>query len=88
MLAGPGAISTILLLQGKATDLGQHIALLVCIVLVCLASYAILRVSAHGAQWIGPVAMRVATRLMGLLVTAIAFQFFIDALKQLGLVPG
>lgn len=87
MLAGPGAISTILLLQGKAAGIGQHVALLACIVVVCLASYAILRLSAHGAQWIGPVAMRVATRLMGLLVTAIAFQFFIDALKALKLVP-
>lgn len=87
MLAGPGAISTIMLLQGKATGFGQHSALLGCIVAVCTASYAILRLSAHGARWIGPLAMRVTTRLMGLLVTAIAFQFFIDALQALKLVP-
>jgi len=87
MLAGPGAISTILLLQGKASGFGQHLALLACIGAVCLASYAILRWSARGAQWIGPVAMRVATRLMGLLVTAIAFLFFIVALMALTLVP-
>jgi len=87
MLAGPGAISTIILLQGKAAGFEQHGALLVCVVAVCAASYAILRLSAHGAQWVSPLAMRVTTRLMGLLVTAIAFQFFINALQALKVIP-
>jgi len=61
--------------------------LLVRIVAVCAASYVILRLSAHGAQWVSPLAMRVTTRLMGLLVTAIAFQFFISALQALKVIP-
>jgi len=87
MLAGPGAISTIILLQGKAVGVDQQSALLVCIVVVCAASYLILRVSAHGAQWLNPLAMRIATRLMGLLLTAIAFQFFLNALVALKIIP-
>jgi len=87
MLAGPGAISTTLLLQGKAAGFEQHSALLVSIVVVCAASFLILRLSAHGAQWLSPLAMRIGTRLMGLLLTAIAFQFFLNALQALKVIP-
>ncbi len=87
MLAGPGAISTIILLQGKAAGFAQHSALLVCIVAVCAASYVILSLSAHGARWVSPLVMRLTTRLMGLLLTAIAFQFFINALQALKMIP-
>ncbi len=83
LLAGPGAISNVIILQSKAQHLGQQIALYGCIVVVCAISYLILRVSARGAQWINPIAMKITTRLMGLLLAAIAFQFLINALKQL-----
>jgi len=87
MLAGPGAISTTILLQGKAAGFEQQGALLVSIVVVCAASFLILRLSAHGAQWLSPLAMRIGTRLMGLLLTAIAFQFFLNALQSLKVIP-
>lgn len=83
LLAGPGAISNVIILQSKAQHLSQQIALYACIVVVCAVSYLILRVSARGAQWINPIAMKITTRLMGLLLAAIAFQFLINALKQL-----
>jgi multiple antibiotic resistance protein len=88
MLAGPGAISTVVLLRKQATDLWQEVAVCVAIVLVALSSYLILRISAKGAQWLNPIAMRIATRIMGLLLAAVASQFMINALKELKLVPG
>lgn len=87
MLAGPGAISTTILLQGKAVGLEQHSALLICIIGVCAASFLILRISAHGAKWLSPLAMKIGTRLMGLLLIAIAFQFFLNALQALKVIP-
>src|SRR6266496_6672662 len=39
MLAGPGAISTVVILHSKAANLTQQIALLLCVVVVCAASY-------------------------------------------------
>src|SRR5438876_1089088 len=48
MLAGPGAISTAILLQNRAVSAAQHFALHVCILGVALASYLILRLSARG----------------------------------------
>ena len=81
MLAGPGAISTVILLQSRAADVAQQASLCACIVAVALASYLIFRVSARGAQWLSPIAMKVTTRIMGLLLAAVAVQFMINGLK-------
>ena len=83
MLAGPGAISTVILLHSKATDWQKQIALLVGIVLVAAASYLVLALSARGARWLSPIALRLTTRIMGLLLAAIAMQFMLNALKDL-----
>ena len=48
----------------------------------CAASYLILRLSAHGAQWLNPQAMRMGTRPMGLLLIAIALQFSSSRLRR------
>jgi len=83
MLAGPGAISTAILLQNQAKDVPQHIALYGCILGVSLASYLVLRVSAHGARWLNPIAMNIAIRIMGLLLASVAIQFMLNAIKTL-----
>lgn len=83
MLAGPGAISTAILLHNQAASLGQRVALYVCILVVCLASYVILRISARSARWLSPIAMRITARIMGLLLAAVAMQFMLDAVRQL-----
>lgn len=85
MLAGPGAISTVIVLQAQARGTLQNFALYACIVAVSLASYLILRVAARGARWLSPIALRIATRIMGLLLAAVAIQFMLNALRDLGL---
>jgi len=82
MLAGPGAISTAILLHNQATNVSQRAALYVSILLVCLASYLILRLSAQGAKWLSPIAMNLTVRIMGLMLSAVAIQFMVNALKQ------
>ncbi len=81
MLAGPGAISTAIVLQAQAVGVPQHIALYLCIAAVSVAAYFILRVSAHGAEWLNPIAIKIITRIMGLLLAAVAIQFLINGLK-------
>ncbi len=83
MLAGPGAISTAIVLHGQARGFIQQVALCGCIVVVALASYIILRLSARGMQWLSPIALRITTRVMGLLLAAIAFQFMLNAISAL-----
>jgi multiple antibiotic resistance protein len=82
MLAGPGAISTAILLRTQAKDWTQEAALLLVIPGVCLACYIVLRLAAHGVDWINPIAMRITTRIMGLVLVAVAVQFTLDALAQ------
>jgi multiple antibiotic resistance protein len=86
MLAGPGAISTAILLQGQAAgDVAKTIALYLCILAVAFVSYLVLRVSARGARWLNPIAMKVTTRIMGLLLAAVAVQFMLNAIRDLRL---
>jgi multiple antibiotic resistance protein len=81
MLAGPGAISTVILLQSEANNISEHIALYGSILLVSLVSYVILRIAAGGTRWLNPIAMSVATRIMGLLLASVAIQFMLNAIK-------
>ena len=83
MLAGPGAISTAIVLQNQAVGLLQVAALYLCIVAVAFASYLILRLSARGARWLSPILMSISVRVMGLLLAAVAIQFAVNAVRQL-----
>ncbi|MEI6075862.1 MAG: MarC family protein [Verrucomicrobiota bacterium] len=83
MLSGPGAISTVILLQSEAATVWHSLALCGCILLVSLTSYGILHMAAHGANRLNPIALRISTRIMGLLLAAIAVQFMVNALKTL-----
>ena len=83
MLAGPGAISSAILLQGRAENLPQSIALYLCIVGVAFVTYLVFHVSAGGARWLSPIAMKLTTRIMGLLLAAVAIQFMLNALEEL-----
>ena len=81
MLAGPGAISTTVLLQNEAKTIPQHIALYGCILAVSFVSYLVLRVAARGTRWLNPIMMSIAIRIMGLLLAAVAIQFMLNAIK-------
>jgi multiple antibiotic resistance protein len=82
MLAGPGAISTSLILLNQARTLGQCAALFGCILAVCLLSYCILSLAVRGARRLSPLALKLVTRLMGLLLAAVAVQFALNGLAQ------
>jgi multiple antibiotic resistance protein len=83
MLAGPGAISTAILLQSQARGAMQVIALVFCIWVVCAITYFIFRWAAfQGAKWLSPIAMKITTRIMGLLLAAVAVQFALDGIAE------
>lgn len=84
MLAGPAAISTVILLEAQAATWAHRGMLLACLALVGLASYIIFALGASGAKWLSPIADRIITRLMGLLLAALAVQFLFNGLKGEG----
>src|SRR5206468_12071630 len=79
MLAGPGAISTAILLHNQAENFAQRISLYACIVGISAASWLILSFAARTSRWLNPIALRLIERLMGLLLAAVAFQFLVNA---------
>jgi multiple antibiotic resistance protein len=84
MLAGPAAISTVILLDAQAAGWAQRGILLACLAVVGLASYIILALGTKGAKWLTPMAEKIMTRLMGLLLAALAVQFLFNGLKGEG----
>jgi len=84
MLAGPGAISTALILLSQARGFEQHMVLYASIGVVALLSYWIFWLAVRGARRLSPLALKLVTRLMGLLLAAVSVQFTLNALKQMG----
>jgi multiple antibiotic resistance protein len=85
MLAGPGTISTSLILLHQAKGPLEVAALFGAIALVCLSAYVILWLVVHGAHYLNPLALKLVTRLFGLLLAAVAVQFILNALEQTSL---
>jgi len=86
MLAGPGAISTAILLNNQARDLPQHVALYVSIIIVSASAYLTLSLAARTTRWLNPIALKLIERIMGLLLAAVAFQFLLNALRELKII--
>jgi multiple antibiotic resistance protein len=82
MLAGPGSITTALILFHEAKGSAEVAALFVAIALVCVAAYVILWLVVHGARYLNPLALKLITRLFGLLLASVAVQFILNALEQ------
>ena len=84
MLAGPGAISSVMVLVGQVPSLWhwEMAAILGSIPLTSLISYLVLA----GAGRVRQVMGETGIRIMGLLLVALAMQFFVNGLTDLGLI--
>lgn len=82
LLAGPGAISTsIIAVEGGS--LVHQAAVVACIAVVCLLTWLTLRAAHRIAARMGTTGLNVATRILGLLLAAMAVQTMAVGLKQL-----
>ena len=82
MLAGPGAISTVMVLSGQARTTSQTVTVYVSIALTLLISWITLRLAERLVKRMGQTGIRVMTRIMGLLLAAIAVQFVITGVRD------
>ena len=85
MLAGPGAISTVMVLAGQSETKLTTFAVYGAIALTALVSYWTLATASALERRLGQTGMRILTRLMGLVLCAIAVQFIVDGIKMAGL---
>jgi multiple antibiotic resistance protein len=77
-LAGPGAITTVIALNGQAVTLLDSVAVYIAIVLVMATCWVTLAAAPMLTRRISQTGMNVMTRLMGLLVMVIGAQFVIN----------
>jgi multiple antibiotic resistance protein len=87
ILAGPGAISTVMVLMGQSRHWWEAIPVFAAIVVTAGASYFILAGAGRVRGALGEIGIRILERLMGLVLVAIAVQFVINGLTDLGVVP-
>ncbi|MGA9246041.1 MAG: MarC family protein [Silvibacterium sp.] len=86
MLAGPGAISSVMVLVGASPNKWQMVAILLAISITALASYGVLNGADRLRRWLGETGIRILVRIMGLLLVALAVQFFVNGLTDLGVI--
>ena len=88
MLAGPGAISSVMVLVGQVPHfLGWEMgAILGAIAVTALASYWVLAAAGRVRAVMGETGIRILVRIMGLLLVALAMQFFVNGLTDLGII--
>jgi multiple antibiotic resistance protein len=84
MLAGPASLGTVILLAGQAGTPGEIAGVYLAIALVSLVSLAVLLFAASFFHRMGSSGINVLSRVLGLLLTAIAVQFIIDGLADAG----
>lgn len=82
LLAGPGAISTTII-AAQAGGTAHYFALLGCITLVCLLTWIVLRLASQIGAKLGTTGLNIATRLLGLLLAALAIQTMAEGMRQL-----
>jgi multiple antibiotic resistance protein len=86
MLAGPGAISSVMVLVGQAPTWHQMAAILGAITITSAVSYWVLAAASQVKRVLGETGIRILVRIMGLLLVALAAQFFVNGLTDLGVI--
>lgn len=86
LLAGPGAISTVMVLMGASPTWQHAIPIFVAIAVTAVASYLILASADRVRKRMGETGIRIMMRIMGLMLTAIAVQFVINGLTRLNVI--
>ena len=86
MLAGPGAITSVMVLVGQVQAPWQMIAVLGSIAVTAGICFAVLGSATRVARLLGDTGIRILVRIMGLLLVALAVQYFVNGLQDLGVI--
>jgi multiple antibiotic resistance protein len=86
MLAGPGAITSVMVLVGQVQKPWQMAAILASIAFTAAVCYLVLGHSNVVARVLGETGIRILVRIMGLLLVALAAQYFVNGLADLGVI--
>ncbi|MBC2663486.1 NAAT family transporter [Novosphingobium flavum] len=82
MIAGPGSIASVMLLMARAQGTDQTLVILGALLAVMLLTFAALVGARPLIRLLGSQVEAVITRLLGVLLAALAVQFVIDGLRS------
>ena len=80
LIAGPGAISSVMIFSSETDHWEYKLVLLGVISLVMGLTYIIFRMADNLTQRFGTIGLRITQRIMGLILMVIAVQFVIDGM--------
>jgi multiple antibiotic resistance protein len=84
LIAGPGAIATMILLTGQAGGNALYITQIMLVAgAVLLVVLALFAMAAPMERILGPVGINVVTRLLGMLLAALSVQLVLDGLLEI-----
>ena len=78
LIAGPGAITSIMILSSETPEWELRMVLFAVIALVLILTYIIFQGADYLTQQFGTTGLRIVQRIMGLILMVIAVQFVID----------
>lgn len=82
LLAGPGALTTVLLMVGNIHSFGDRALMAGVILVVSIVTLMILLLAQRLARLLGQTGANVVSRLLGLVLSALAVQFILDGVRQ------
>ncbi|HWG89926.1 MAG TPA: NAAT family transporter [Candidatus Thermoplasmatota archaeon] len=80
LLTGPGAIATMMVLVATAPDVEFRMGIYLCAVLVFVVSFLMLIGATYMMRFLAPSGLMVTTRLLGLILAAVAVQFVLTGI--------
>jgi len=83
LLAGPGAISTVILYAHKNPGVSHYVAMSVDILIVGFLLWVVLQLVPWISRHVSQTGINIFTRIMGLILAAIAVEFIASGLKGL-----
>lgn len=83
LLAGPGAISSMIIAAEHSGAAVGHVSLVIPVAVVSFLSWRILLLSDYIAQRLGNIGINIVTRLMGLILAAMAVEFMARGIGSL-----
>jgi multiple antibiotic resistance protein len=87
LIAGPGAMgAAILLMADQQGNVAGQAIIVASILLILLLTFVSMLLAGKIQYWLGVTGMHVITRVMGVLLSALAVQFIFDGIRQSGLV--
>jgi len=81
LVAGPGSITSILLLAGRATDGAQTAVVLSMLAIVLVVSLMLFLLGEAIERAVGDTTIAIVSRLLGILLAALAVQYVLDGLR-------